>query len=248
MRAGSRGLALPRRWRWVFLKERSPGSSTRLYRSVQRSGRLTAIFPWWGCTTLSLPQVAWRRNASFDEGHPKWRTLPRASATLVQTAASVRPDTGQLNPGCSVMPILIFTDDHRVETTDRVVAAVREYAGRHDSEDIRFRLATGNLAIMVATNDLRLRHPGHDAVMGLLRGHHPVFTGNSFGTWSAVLGAPARLCTCLRLDGGDGDRAQAVYPSGRRLRGGDWGRPRNLHFQPDAPRSAPWRLTCPSLS
>ena len=105
-------------------------------------------------STLSLPQVARQLNASFNEGHPKWRTLPRDSATLVQTVGSVRPDTGLLNPDCSVMPILIFTHDHRVETIDRVVAAVQEYARRHDTEDIRFRLATGNLAIMGATNDL----------------------------------------------------------------------------------------------
>ncbi len=105
-------------------------------------------------STISLPQVARRLNASFNEGHPKWNALPRTSATLVQTVGSIRPDTGLLNPDCSIMPVLIFTEDHRVETIDRVIEAVEEYADQYNTDTLRFRLATGNLAIMAATNDL----------------------------------------------------------------------------------------------
>ena len=105
-------------------------------------------------STISLPQVSRRLNASFNEGHPKWRTLPRNTKTLVQSVAPIQTGTGLLNADCSVMPVLIFTDDHRAETIDRVVAVVRAYAARHESGGLRFGLAAGNLGVMAATNAL----------------------------------------------------------------------------------------------
>ena len=105
-------------------------------------------------STLSLPQVARGLNAGFNDGHLKWRVLRRAPATLVQSTGPIETGTGLLDADCSTMPVLIFTADHRAETIDRVVAAVADYAARHASDDLRFRLATGNLSVMAATNDL----------------------------------------------------------------------------------------------
>ena len=105
-------------------------------------------------STLSLPEVARRINAGFNEGHPKWRILPRNTTTLVQTTGQIETGSGLLNADCSVMPILIFTADHRAETIDRVVAVATAYADRYNDETIRFRLAAGNLGVMAATNDL----------------------------------------------------------------------------------------------
>ncbi len=105
-------------------------------------------------STLSLPGVARKINAGYNEGHPKWQTLPRTTATLVQSTGPIETGSGLLNSDCSVMPVLIFTTDHRAETIDRVVAAVTSHAATHDSDALRFRLATGNLGVMAATNDL----------------------------------------------------------------------------------------------
>ena len=35
---------------------------------------------------------------------------------------------------CSVMPVYIYTTDHKAETIDRIVTAVKEYRAEHDSE------------------------------------------------------------------------------------------------------------------
>ena len=105
-------------------------------------------------STLSLPQAARRLNAGYNEGHPKWSALPRTQATLAQSVGPVATGTGLLNADCSVMPVLIFTENHRAQTIDRVVAAVRAYAAQHETDGMRFRLATGNLGVMAATNDL----------------------------------------------------------------------------------------------
>ena len=105
-------------------------------------------------STLSLPGIARRLNAQFNEGHPKWRVLPRTKASLVQSTAPIETGTGLVNADCSVMPVLIFAADHRAETIDRLVAEITRYADRYESDNIRFRLATGNLGVMAATNDL----------------------------------------------------------------------------------------------
>ena len=51
------------------------------------------------------------------------------------------------------MPVYIYTVDHKAETIDRVVAAVKAFNSEYGSEDIKFRLATGNVGVMAATNE-----------------------------------------------------------------------------------------------
>ncbi len=105
-------------------------------------------------STLSLAGIARTVHAGFNEGHPKWQTLPRTSSALVQATGPIETGSGLLNADCSRMPILIFATDHRAETIDRLVQEVTAQAAIHDSDRIRFRLATGNLGVMAATNDL----------------------------------------------------------------------------------------------
>jgi hypothetical protein len=105
-------------------------------------------------STISLPHVAKIINAGWNEGHLKWRVLPRNPATLSQSVTSVETSTGLLNSDCSVMPVMIFLEDHKAETIERVVAKVEEFAASYDSESIRFRLATGNVGVMAATNEV----------------------------------------------------------------------------------------------
>jgi uncharacterized protein len=84
---------------------------------------------------------------------------------------------------CSAMPMMIFTDDHRSETISRVVTAVKQFRSENKlfdvkftenvlqpkllenkkaeetggvfkpSDKINFRLATGNVGVMAATNE-----------------------------------------------------------------------------------------------
>ncbi len=105
-------------------------------------------------STISLPQVAKIINAGWNEGALQWRVLPRHPATLSQAVSPVETATGLLNSDCSVMPVIGFLTDHKAETIERVVAAVKEFAAEHDDERHRFRLATGNVGVMAATNEV----------------------------------------------------------------------------------------------
>lgn len=129
---------------------------------------------------ISLPQVAKIINAGWNEGSLKWRVLPPNNYVMRQNLQNIDTDTGLLNSECSAMPVIIFTEDHRAETIDRVVEAVKAFdeenreklgdehreemrellthAGTGEAPDlgewrIRFRLAMGNVGVMAASNE-----------------------------------------------------------------------------------------------
>ncbi|MCG6872428.1 MAG: MMPL family transporter [Gammaproteobacteria bacterium] len=104
-------------------------------------------------SVISLPMVAKIINAGWNEGNPKWRVLPRHPQVLSQAISPVSTSTGLLNSDCSVMPVLLFLRDHRAETIERIVAAVKSYRSQAANKDVRFRLAGGNVGVMAATNE-----------------------------------------------------------------------------------------------
>jgi uncharacterized protein len=104
--------------------------------------------------TRSLPQAAKIVHAGWNEGSLKWRALPRDPRNLAQAVAPIETGSGLLNADCSVMPVQIFTADHRADTIARVIDAVKAYAANNGTQRYRFRLASGNLAVMAATNEV----------------------------------------------------------------------------------------------
>jgi predicted RND superfamily exporter protein len=104
-------------------------------------------------SVFGIGMVAKIINAGWNEGSLKWRELPRNPSTMAQAVTYIDTSTGLLNGECSVMPVYIYTVDHKAETIDRVVAAVKAYNDEFGSEDIKFRLATGNVGVMAATNE-----------------------------------------------------------------------------------------------
>ena len=104
-------------------------------------------------STMSLATISKLVNGGFNEGNPKWRTLARTQATLVQSTSRVDTNSGLLNGDCSVMPVYLFLSDHKAETIERVVAEVKQQAELLGTESIKFRLASGPVGVMAATNE-----------------------------------------------------------------------------------------------
>ncbi|HEY5789736.1 MAG TPA: MMPL family transporter [Gammaproteobacteria bacterium] len=104
-------------------------------------------------SVVSMPGVAKVINAGWNEGSLKWRVLPRNQHSLVQATDAIKTDSGLLNADCSVMPVLVFTSDHKAETIRRVIDTVRTFEQRFGSERVRFRLAGGNVGVMAAANE-----------------------------------------------------------------------------------------------
>ncbi|HUS25452.1 MAG TPA: hypothetical protein VM369_10935, partial [Candidatus Binatia bacterium] len=101
---------------------------------------------------ISLPQAARIVTGGFNEGNPKWKVLPRNSSMLVQATNPFDTATGLLNSDCSAIPILIFTQDHKAETIDRVIAAIREFQKEAEGGPVEFKLASGNVGALAAQN------------------------------------------------------------------------------------------------
>lgn len=101
-----------------------------------------------------LPMLAKTINQGFNEGNPKWHILPRHPAVLSQAIMPVNTSTGYLNANGSVLPIYIYLKDHRAETIARVVDAIKRFREKENSQIVDFRLATGNVGVMGATNEV----------------------------------------------------------------------------------------------
>ena len=104
-------------------------------------------------SVIGLPGIAKVINSGWNEGSLKWRILPRNSSVLTQSVAYVPTDSGLLNSDCSVMPMMIFTTDHKANTIEHIVSEVKRFRDERGSEKVRFRLATGNVGVMAATNE-----------------------------------------------------------------------------------------------
>lgn len=104
-------------------------------------------------STLDLAGVARQLNAGWNEGNPKWRVLSRNQSVLQQSVTYVPTSTGLLNSDCSVMPVMVFTRDHKAKTIEEIVAAVKGFEAAHGNPDLSFKLATGNVGVMAATNE-----------------------------------------------------------------------------------------------
>ena len=104
-------------------------------------------------STVSLASISKLVNAGYNEGNPKWRVLSRNQQTLVQSIARVPTSSGLLNRDCSVMPVILFLEDHKAETINRVIDQVKKVASELTTDKLNFRLASGPVGVMAATNE-----------------------------------------------------------------------------------------------
>ena len=104
-------------------------------------------------STASLASIAKKINAGFNEGNPRWQVIPRNTASLVQAVGQVPTTSGLLNGDCSVMPVYLFLTDHKAETIERVVDKVKAVAAKLNQADLQFKLASGPVGVMAATNE-----------------------------------------------------------------------------------------------
>jgi predicted RND superfamily exporter protein len=121
-------------------------------------------------STLSLPKLQQMVYKSYSESNPKFNTLPRESGALVITVQPFPSSTGLLNEDCSAMPVLIFTKDHKAETIDQIIAGVNQFIAEQPADSpVQFRLATGNVGVMAAANDV-IKETEHSVLLWLFLG------------------------------------------------------------------------------
>lgn len=106
----------------------------------------------------SLPLSVRKTSAIWREGNPRWIGLPHSQTDLIQTTSIYEPSSGLLNEACTILPVIVYLDDHKAETIETAIAAVKKFrstdSGALAREDINFRLAMGGVGVMAATNDV----------------------------------------------------------------------------------------------
>ena len=91
---------------------------------------------------------------AYAETFIKWRVLPEETAQIAQGVGfATRLGNELMNSGCTAMPVSIYTTDHQAGTIARIVGVVKRFKAQHDSKDLQFRLASGNVGVMAATNE-----------------------------------------------------------------------------------------------
>ncbi|MEN8720422.1 MAG: MMPL family transporter [Oceanococcaceae bacterium] len=106
-------------------------------------------------STMSLAKTSKQVYNAYNENNPKWHVLPRESGALVVTVQPFPSSTGLLNDDCSAIPIFVYSEDHKAETIDRIIDAANAFIAAHpDDSPVTYRLATGNVGVMAAANDV----------------------------------------------------------------------------------------------
>lgn len=104
-------------------------------------------------SVLALPGAAKVVNSGWNEGSLKWRVLSRNPEVLAQSVTPIDTATGLLNTDCSAMQVLVFTRDHQGTTIAHIVREVKRFAAENNTPQIEFKLASGNVGVMAATNE-----------------------------------------------------------------------------------------------
>lgn len=106
----------------------------------------------------SLARSARETAAIWREGNLKWVSLPRGETDLIQTTSLYEPSSGLLNEACTVLPVIVYLDDHKADTIERVIEAVVAFRSTDPEalarNDVNFRLGMGGIGVMAATNDV----------------------------------------------------------------------------------------------
>ena len=88
--------------------------------------------------------------AGTNEGNLKWYSVNRDD--FVINASISQAPSGLMNQPCSMAPIIIYLNDHKAQTLNRVVDNVRAFSAEYPSDNVDFLLAAGNSGIEAATN------------------------------------------------------------------------------------------------
>ena len=107
-------------------------------------------------SVVSLPEAAKTVYTVWMEGNPKFHELPRNRYTLVLTTNSFGPSSGLTDRDCNFLSVIVFTEDHKAETIKRLIGAADEWIAEHGPKysEHKFRLASGNVGLIAATNDV----------------------------------------------------------------------------------------------
>jgi hypothetical protein len=106
-------------------------------------------------TVRSLSGFVQQMTQMFAETYSKWRMLPESRAQIAQGVGyATRLGNEFMDSRCTAMPINLYTVDHQATTISHIVEKIKAFkAAGGDTDKVTFRLASGNVGVMAATNE-----------------------------------------------------------------------------------------------
>jgi len=102
----------------------------------------------------ALSQVIRERNIGNYEANPKFLGIPRNEKMISANIYRVEMSQALFSNDCTIMPVTIYLTDHKAETLERVIDAVKEFNLSNKNTQVTFVPAMGNAGIMAATNEI----------------------------------------------------------------------------------------------
>ncbi|MEM7027330.1 MAG: MMPL family transporter [Pseudomonadota bacterium] len=103
---------------------------------------------------VTLPFIIPQLNSGWNEGSLKWRVIPTNPQLLAQSVAYIPGSAGLFNNDCTAIPVTLFATDHKAVTINTIVNTIEKYNVDHSQTLVNYRLATGNMGVMAATNQV----------------------------------------------------------------------------------------------
>lgn len=104
-------------------------------------------------SVVSVAGITKRIMGAFNEGNPQWQALPRSQAGMAVGSRGFDPQLGINSEGCRAIQAMVFLEDHEGERVAHVVEEAKRFIQQEDTENVTFRLASGNVGVMAATNE-----------------------------------------------------------------------------------------------
>lgn len=102
--------------------------------------------------TVSVTTVSKRVLTGYNEGNLKWQEISKIPDIINNSVQNL--PTGLMNLKCSLIPVIIYLNDHTAETLYRATSAVKQFALQNDDPSVAvFVLASGNAGVEAATNE-----------------------------------------------------------------------------------------------
>lgn len=92
-------------------------------------------------------------NEGYNEGNPNMYTVPLDAANYAALAVEIGRVRGFLSKDCAMLATHLYLTDHKADTINGVIAAVKTYRRNHPLDGLTMRLAAGNAGLMAAVND-----------------------------------------------------------------------------------------------
>lgn len=92
-------------------------------------------------------------NQGYNEGTPKMSVVPIDGGNYAALATEIARNRGYVNTDCSMTAVHIYLTDHKAQTIQRVIQAVKAFRESNVIDNVNVRLASGNAGVLAAIND-----------------------------------------------------------------------------------------------